>query len=276
MPSPLEQWYREVPIVTRCYLTGLMGLTLAVHIGSVHELQLYYDFDLTFRRGQYWRLLTTFLYSGTFSLQWVFHTYFLMHYLRNLEEGSFRNRTADFLWFLLLSTVTLLLCSPFVTMPFLASPLSLVIIYVWSRRNPHLMMNFLGLFNFRAPYLPLVMLGLGYLSHNHFPLASVAGVFIGHAYYFLEDIWPQHPASHQRRWLQTPALFQQLVSRLLNDRPIDRGLPVPRSDSDGDGNETIFDPLEPVPSNSTPSDSPSSPLRQHHQPSTVSASSTSD
>ncbi|KAJ1961714.1 hypothetical protein IWQ62_003771 [Dispira parvispora] len=273
MPSPLEQWYREVPIITRCYLTGLVGLTLAVHIGSVHELQLYYDFDLTFRRGQYWRLLTTFLYAGTFSLQWVFHTYFLIHYLRSLEEGSFRNRTADFLWFLLLSAVALLFCSPFVTMPFLASPLSLVIIYVWSRRNPHLMMNFLGLFTFRAPYLPLVMLGLGYLSHNYFPLASVAGVVIGHAYYFLEDIWPQHPASHQRRWLQTPAPFERLVSRLLNDQPIDRGLPVPPNDGDDVGNEAIVEPSEPVPSNSTPSN-PS--LRQRREPSTVSTSSTSD
>ena len=33
-----------------------------------------------------------------------------------------------------------------------------LMVYVWSRRNRHAQMNFLGLFNFTAPYLPWVLL----------------------------------------------------------------------------------------------------------------------
>ena len=31
-------------------------------------------------------------------------------------------------------------------------------VYVWSRRNPHVQLNFLGVATFAAPYLPWVLL----------------------------------------------------------------------------------------------------------------------
>ncbi|KAJ1991261.1 hypothetical protein H4R33_001422 [Dimargaris cristalligena] len=221
MPSPIEQWYREVPPISRIYLTALIAVTLAAHIGSVTMFQLYYDFELTFFRGQLWRLFTTFLYFGPFSFNWAFHTYFMVQYMRDLEEGSFRNRSADFLWFLVLSGVLLLACSAVFTTPFQAPALSFVIIYVWAQRNPHVLLNLLGLFTFRAPYFPFVMIGISYLFNNQFPVQSLLGLAVGHLYYFLEDVWPHNPASGQRRWLSTPPVFERLVSALLHGpRPL--------------------------------------------------------
>ncbi|KAJ1976694.1 hypothetical protein H4R34_003877 [Dimargaris verticillata] len=181
--------------------------------------QLYYDFDQAFIKGQYWRLLTTFLYFGPFSLSWFFQMYFMAQYMRDLEEGSFRNRSADFLWFLLYAIACLLVCSSFATMPFLAPALSFVIIYLWSRRNPGVTLNLLGLFTFRAPYFPLVMIGLSYLFSGGFPVQSIVGLLVGHVYYFLEDVWPLNPASHQRRYLQPPHAFARLVGALGIGRP---------------------------------------------------------
>lgn len=45
---------------------------------------------------QVWRLITTFLYFGTFGFNFFFNMVFTYRYCKMLEEGSFRNRTADF------------------------------------------------------------------------------------------------------------------------------------------------------------------------------------
>lgn len=37
---------------------------------------------------------------GGAGLDFVFHMFFLVKYCKALEEGSFRNRSADFLWML--------------------------------------------------------------------------------------------------------------------------------------------------------------------------------
>ena len=48
----------------------------------------------------------------TSGLDFVFHMFFPIKYSKSLEEGSFRGRSADFLWMLLIGTVVLgSLCS---------------------------------------------------------------------------------------------------------------------------------------------------------------------
>ena len=51
---------------------------------------LYYNFDLIFSEGQVWRLFTSYLFFGYFSVDFLFHMYFLVRYCRLLEEGDFR------------------------------------------------------------------------------------------------------------------------------------------------------------------------------------------
>ena len=41
-----------------------------------------------------------------------------------------------------------------------------MLVYVWSRRNLYVRMNFFGLMNFQAPYLPWVLLGFSLLLGN--------------------------------------------------------------------------------------------------------------
>lgn len=42
----------------------------------------------------------------------------------------------------------------------------MMIVYVWSRRNPYIRMNFFGILNFQAPYLPWVLVGFSLLLGN--------------------------------------------------------------------------------------------------------------
>ena len=103
-----------------------------------------------------WRLFTNFFFFGQFSLDFVFHMYFLIRYARSLEEGSFRGRTADFAYMLIIGATLMTFIAPFVSIHFLGSSLSFMMIYIWGRRNRNVRMNLLGLFPFTASYLAYV------------------------------------------------------------------------------------------------------------------------
>ena len=157
-----------------------------------------------------------------------------------LEEGSFRGKTADFFWLLIfaatatlvslsaISYLNLLLClfhqcnkfadnlqllSPIASllpgppMTFLGSPLAFTLVYIWSRRNPWIRLNFLGLFVFSAPFLPWVLLGFSLLLNSGFPTGDLMGIAVGHIYYFFEDVWPNERQSGGVRILKTPAFM---------------------------------------------------------------------
>ncbi|GFH12347.1 derlin, partial [Haematococcus lacustris] len=58
------------------------------------------------------------------SIDFVFHMFFLLKYSKSLEEGSFRGRSADFLWMLLLGAGLLTSVAPWVNVQFLGSSLT--------------------------------------------------------------------------------------------------------------------------------------------------------
>lgn len=128
---------------------------------------------------QYWRLLSTFIYFGPLNLDLVFHVFFLQRYSRLLEEASGRS-PADFSWLLLYATSSLLLLSPFVSLPFLGNSLSSTLVYLWARRNPETRLSFLGLIVFTAPYLPWVLMGFSLFVHGSVPKDEICGVIVGH------------------------------------------------------------------------------------------------
>jgi len=219
MAIPVEEWYYEVPIVTRTYVTAAVLTSLAVQVGFVNQFQLYFTFDKTFYDRQYWRFITTFLYFGPFSLDFLYHMFFLVRYSRMLEEGSFRNRAADYFWLLFLSSVALLILSPLSNVPFLGYSLAFTLVYIWSRRNPFIRLNFIGLFVFSAPFLPWVLLGFSLLLNNHFPMSDMMGIAVGHVYYFFEDVWPLERNSGGRRWLKTPRIIVRLFEGIQENPP---------------------------------------------------------
>ena len=59
----LFSWYNEIPLVSRVYLTAAVGTTTACFMDFVSPLTLYYNYDLILR-GQYWRILSYFLFFG--------------------------------------------------------------------------------------------------------------------------------------------------------------------------------------------------------------------
>ena len=155
----LLQWYYDIPVVSRVYLTAAVATTTACFLDLVSPLTLYYNYDLIVGKGQYWRLLSSFLFFGSFSLDFLFHMYFVIRYCRLLEEGPFRGRKVDFVWMMLVGAALMLLSSvamsSFTKIKFLGHPLAFMMVYVWARgpENLHVRMSLLGIFPFSAPYV---------------------------------------------------------------------------------------------------------------------------
>mmetsp|Transcript_19925 Transcript_19925/g.24613 ORF Transcript_19925/g.24613 Transcript_19925/m.24613 type:complete len:242 (+) Transcript_19925:400-1125(+) len=182
-------WYMNIPVISRIYFTSAFLTTAACAVDIISPFSLYFNFNLIFVQGQVWRLLTTFLFFGLFSIDFLFHMYFLVRYCRLLEEGDFRGRTAHFAMLLLFGIVMMTAVAPFVSVHFLGSSLTFMLVYVWGRRNEDMRMSFLGVFSFNAPYLPWVMLTFSVLLGNPVTI-DVIGIIVGHTYFFLEYVYP--------------------------------------------------------------------------------------
>ncbi|EFA08946.1 derlin-2 [Tribolium castaneum] len=210
----LRNEYLHMPPVTRAYTTACVITTLAVQLELASPFQLYFNPILILKQGQLWRLVTTFLFFGTFGFNFFFNMIFTYRYCRMLEEGSFRNRTADFVMMFLFGGVCMIIFAFFVNLLFLGQAFTIMLVYVWSRRNPYVRMNFFGLLNFQAPYLPWVLLGFSLLLGNAV-YVDLMGIAVGHIYYFIEDVFPNQRGGF--RILKTPHFMRTLFDEIPED-----------------------------------------------------------
>ncbi|KAH9796407.1 Derlin-2.2 [Citrus sinensis] len=117
--------------------------------------------------------------------------FFLARYCKLLEENSFRGRTADFLYMLLFGatflTGTVLIGG---MIPYLSESFAKII--------------------FLSNSLTLMMVLLGFsVFVGASAWVDLLGMIAGHAYYFLEDVYPRMTG---RRPLKTPSFIKALFA----------------------------------------------------------------
>lgn len=203
-----------MPPVTRAYTTACVLTTLAVQLDLITPFQLYFNPDLILRHYQLWRLVTNFMFFGTIGFNFLFNMIFTYRYCRMLEEGSFRGRTADFFFMFIFGGFLMTLVALFVNLVFLGQAFTIMLVYVWSRRNPYVRMNFFGLLNFQAPYLPWVLLAFSLLLGNSV-VVDMMGIAVGHIYYFLEDVFPEQAGGF--KILRTPIILKKIFDAQPDD-----------------------------------------------------------
>ena len=163
-----------------CFLIDLLEevVFLFQQLELITPFQLYFNPELIFKHFQIWRLITNFLFFGPVGFNFLFNMIFLYRYCRMLEEGSFRGRTADFVFMFLFGGFLMTLFGLFVSLVFLGQAFTIMLVYVWSRRNPYVRMNFFGLLNFQAPFLPWVLMGFSLLLGNSI-IVDLLGKILG-------------------------------------------------------------------------------------------------
>jgi Derlin-2/3 len=235
---PLEQWFYEMPVCTRWWMTAALSASVLVQCRILSPFQLFYSVRTVFFKSQvcfpssivprrpltplqYWRLVTTFFYFGPLSLDLLYHIFFLQRYSRLLEESSGRS-PAHFSWLLTFASSLLLCIAPIFSMAFLGSALSSTLIYIWSRKNPDTLLSFLGLLVFKAPYLPWVLLCFSLIMHGTVPKDEMCGIVVGHSQSsnsYISHVWLTRPSMVllQRHLPATPRGSQPPGSTLVVD-----------------------------------------------------------
>ncbi|GAA5999786.1 uncharacterized protein JCM10292_003744 [Rhodotorula paludigena] len=213
----------DIPPITKAYLVGDQRRS---QCKFVTPLQLFLSWRSVTEHGQIWRLATCFLYWGELSLDFFFHLFFFMRYSKMLEESAFHGRRADYVWLLLVSCTLLLILSPLSPSPFLSSPLSFTLVYLWSRLNPSVRLSLFGIITITAPYLPYALClfswaltpadragspGGGYGWGLGVIISDLLGIAAGHWWYFWTEIWKRERASGGRNWLETPRFLVKLL-----------------------------------------------------------------
>ncbi|KVH96907.1 Derlin [Cynara cardunculus var. scolymus] len=217
MAQVVEEWYKQMPVITRSYLTAAVLTTVGCSLEIISPYNLYLNPRLVIKQYQIWRLITNFLY------------------FRKMGKHSTHawGRTADFFYMLLFGATILTgivlvggmipyVSESFAKIIFLSNSLTFMMVYVWSKRNPFIHMSFLGLFTFTAAYLPWVSSSCQYFTNITCFVGLLCscwckclgrstckslGMVAGHAYYFLEDVYPRMSG---RRPLKTPSFIKSL------------------------------------------------------------------
>ncbi|XP_042521003.1 derlin-2.1-like isoform X2 [Macadamia integrifolia] len=107
MAQAVEEWYKQMPIITRSYLTAAIVTTVGCSLEIISPYHLYLNPKLVVKQYEFWRLITNFFYFRKMDLDFLFHMFFLARYCKLLEENSFRGRTADFFYMLLFGATVL-------------------------------------------------------------------------------------------------------------------------------------------------------------------------
>jgi len=217
----LMSWYMNVPLITRLYLTGAFLTTAACTFEYISPYSLYFDWTLIYH-GQVWRLISSYFYFGEFSIEFVFHMYFLIRYSCLLEEGDFRGRTANYVYMLLFAVVNISLIASCIDVQFLGSALTFMMTYIWGRRNEDIEMSLFGVLHFNAPYLPWIMLAYS-VWMDHDVTTDLLGIAVGHLYYYLEYVYPV--VAGVRKWrvntiMEPPAALHLMCGSYHKQPPI--------------------------------------------------------
>ncbi len=213
MANVAEELFGKIPPVTRVWVFASTTLMVLCSLDVISPFSLYLHWNLVIRERDYWRLVTNFFFNGDFGLPFFWNLYLLMFYCSSLEEMSFRNRSADFVY-MILSGMGMLLSISFlfgITNNFFSGALMDIVTYVWSRKNPHARMQVL-VFPVQAVYLPwtlaLVSLIMGGALRDH-----LLGILCGHIYYFFTDVYPLMPTSKGFRLFQTPSILKYALGQ---------------------------------------------------------------
>lgn len=211
----IHHFIRTTPPITRL----LVALTITV------SLSIYFDFissqSISYSRFylpdlQFYRMVTTFFYYGKVSFELIMNFMFLYRYSSLLEESY--TRMSDYFFTLVLIFISLILASTFFYIPFLATPLSNTITYIWSRKNPQGIVQIFGFVSFSAFFLPFVFPLISLIFEGRISKEELVGIVVGQIIFYVRDVYPKFG----RNFFKTPCWVHGLFKEPCDDckRPV--------------------------------------------------------
>ncbi|KAI5171398.1 Derlin-2/3 [Nematocida sp. LUAm3] len=205
--SLLINQYKAIPIISRVFFTLSISLTLLTYLDIISPYTLIYSWE-HMKRMELWRALTTFFYWGPATLDVFIHQFFMLKYCVMLEESC--SDPSDFLYMLSFGMSLIFLMGNLLGMPKMSNSLSTYIIYVWSKKNPLIIVQYMGVFNIPAYYIPCIMFLFSLIVEKKLPQSDLVGILSGHIYFYLKNVYSKSTGTDP---LRTPGILKRLFRR---------------------------------------------------------------
>lgn len=165
----IKDWFKSIPLVTKFLVTSTLLSGAGVSFGLLSPRQLFFAWPLVHQKFHIWRLVTPFLFAGTFSFNFLMHLVILYENCKRYERNPFSTgaggTSADFLWMVIVGMGIFCVVGCYFELGFMSEQLLYLIMYVWSRREPDTILSFFG-FKFKALYVPWVYMAFRYVFHS--------------------------------------------------------------------------------------------------------------
>jgi Derlin-2/3 len=206
----VEQAWNNIPIVTKCYLV----LTVALNVAAAYELAspylFYFDWNLIWNEGEWWRLVTSFVRIGSIDIHLFFHLHMFHSYSKDLEEHFYLRHTAHYLYVWLATAAAVIGVGYFTSAMWMDSMFLSVLLYMWSRRYPDEQLMWMFFVQFTSKYLPWFYVCVMYcLGAREAAKADLLAIGVGHVVWYLSDVLPQLTGWNP----MSPAWFHQMFPR---------------------------------------------------------------
>ncbi|CAG0891035.1 unnamed protein product [Darwinula stevensoni] len=191
--SDIANWFKSLPIVTRCWFGFTIAFTLLGRFGLLSPYYLMLLHEPFIKRFQIWRPFTAAFYyplSPQTGFHFLINLYFLYNYSYRLETGTFDGRPADYLFMHIFNWIIAVIVGLIASIPILMDILVLATLYIWCQLNKDMIVAFWFGTQFKAMYLPWVLLAFNMIVSGG-GVMELMGILIGHLYFFLAFKYPQ-------------------------------------------------------------------------------------
>lgn len=217
-PAPrneLLEFYHSIPPITRALLTAGIVVPVAPMLGLTNIYSLLLSWKAVTTKFQLWRLATCF-FVNRIDINLAFSLFFIYRSSSQLESEQFLGRTADYLYFIMVTSGVQLVAAYFLDQHVLSSGLMMAVSYLWSQKYRGMPVSFMFGLRFQAQYLPLVQIGYEFLlGGGGIPIASMLGCASAYLYdYFTTE----YPRAAGVRLLETPNWLRSLFPATTGNR----------------------------------------------------------
>lgn len=188
MDAVLLNMIGDVPMVTKVWAIGCVGLSLLTSTHAIDPTKTLYNFDLVFRKGQYERIIYSLFDYGEFNWASILNIFISVNHLTMLENSFTIKRR--YCWMILVVLVAIIMMSG---MEQPISSLGIILhenlVYYQVRKNGN-EMNFriLGGIDVSPLMIPLYMNAVMLFVYKRNWLQVAMNFVPGHTLYYLDEM----------------------------------------------------------------------------------------
>lgn len=209
----VSEWFSSIPPITKFLFVSAFATTCAINMDAFSIQRSFISWQTVWTDFEIWRLYTGSFFLGKFSFTFLTNLLFLYRYSSELEKNEFEARTADYAFCLTIIGTCLwliALLNPFITLFFVGKSMIMALVYIWAQLNRDTTVSFFFGIKFKGILLPWVLMLFHLLMGK--PIAEdIVGVLVGHLYYFIEYIHPEH--NRGIKLIATPRIYHDWFPR---------------------------------------------------------------